>query len=462
MSAETNVVQQPEVKISTQHPRKEVTTAFKWFHASSLNGGHMLVLATIASYFSVYMTDTVGISAGAAAGIMFVATLWDAINDPIMGTIADRTNSRWGRYRPYFLFVPIIFVIASVLLFINPTGLDYVGKIVYIGGLYILMNMCTTALTMPQMAVLPAVTKNDNERNSVITLGAAFTAIAFTIGSTFTPQLTGIFGGSYLPLMVIYGIITIICFWGLFVTSKERYITTSEKIPFTKDLKKLFKYKEIYPLILVWCLAAIGYGFMFASSVYFMMYYIGRPDLISLYMGIISVGALVSMVVCMPVALKIFKTGQRAMLVTQLITFVFYGIAFIFGENLIVLYVCSFIATAIGAMSNALVNILVNDTIDFIFLKEKTSLNGTIASMKGFAQKCGNTITNSGILALLAVSGYIPGAIGQQPDSTMYTLNFVRFGIPAIICLIIVICMKYYPLEKYRSEIDKMKNSSNN
>lgn len=460
MSLQTNTSQQQEVIVSNQQPEKEVTTAFKWFHAISLNGGHMLVLATIGSYFSVYMTDTVGITAAAAAGIMFVATLWDAINDPIMGTIADRTNSRWGRYRPYFLFVPIIFVIASVLLFINPTGFDAIGKVVYIGGLYIILNMCTTALTMPQMAVLPAVTKNDKERNSVITLGAAFTAIAFTIGATFTPQLTGFFGGSYIPLMVIYGIITIICFWGLFVTSKEKYITTSEKSPFTKDLKKLFRYKEIYPLILVWCLAAVGYGFMFASSVYFMMYYIGRPDLISLYMGIISIGALVSMVVCMPIALKIFKTGQRAMLVTQLITFVFYGIAFIFGDNLIVLYVSSFIATAIGAMSNALVNILVNDTIDFIYLKEKTSLNGTIASIKGFAQKCGNTITNSGILALLAISGYIPGAIGQQPDATMFTLNFVRFGIPAIICLLIVLCMKYYPLEKYRPEIEKMKNGS--
>ncbi len=178
---------------------------------------------------------------------------------------------------------------------------------------------------------------------------------------------------------------------------------------------------------------------MFASSVYFMMYYIGRPDLLSLYMGIISIGALVPMVVLMPIALKIFKTAQKAMLITQLITIVFYGIAFIFGENLILLYFCSFFATAIGAMSNVLVNILVNDTIYFIYLKEKTSLYGTTAFLKGFAQKCGNTIPNTGILALLAVSGYIPGAIGQQPDATMFTLHFGRVGIPAIICLVICI-----------------------
>lgn len=120
-------------------------------------------------------------------------------------------------------------------------------------------------------------------------------------------------------------------------------------------------------------------------------------------------------------------------------------------KKLIVLYVTSFLATAIGAMSNALVNVLVNDTIDFIQLEEGVSLNGTISAIKGFAQKCGTTVVNSGILALLAASGYIAGAIGQQPESTLITLNCIRFGVPAIICVIIVICLKYYPLEKLLS-----------
>lgn len=75
--------------------KDEVGTAFKWFHATSANGGAMLMAAVIASYFSVYMTDTLKIPAAAASAIMFVATLWDAINDPMMGVIADRTKSRW-------------------------------------------------------------------------------------------------------------------------------------------------------------------------------------------------------------------------------------------------------------------------------------------------------------------------------------------------------------------------------
>lgn len=447
-----------EKQVNPNGTEKEVTKAFKWFHATSLNGGAMMISATIASYFSVFMTDTMKIPLATASLIMLIATLWDAINDPIMGTIADRTKSKWGRYRPYFTVPPVLLAIVGVLLFLNPSGLSGTGKIWYVAIVYICYGMLTTILTMPQMAVLPAVTLDNQKRNSVIALGAGVCAVAFTIASSFTTNFLQWTKGSYIPFMVVYGVLTIISFWGLFATTKEKYLIPVEKRSVTGDLKKLFKHGQLYPIMLVWCLASVGYGLMFSSSVYYVMYYLARPDLISTYMLVVSMGALVSMVVLMPLALKIFKTGQKALIITQALTFVFYAIAFFFGKNnFIFLCVISFIATAIGSMSNALVNVLVNDTIDFIQLKENVSLNGTIAAVKGFAFKCGSTITNSGLLAILAVSGYVAGAVGHQPESAMFAMNLVRFGVPAIICIIIVICLKFYPLEKYYPEIEAMK-----
>lgn len=438
--------------------KSEVSTAFKWFHGLSLNGGTMLLSATIASYYGVFMTDTVKIPAAAASVIMFIASLLDAISAPIMGTIADRTHTKYGRYRPYFTIFPVLMAIVGVLLFYNPTSFTINQKIIYVGVTYIAYGILYSILSTPHMAVLPAVTRDNDTRNQVITIGAGACALSFTIASTFTTNMVEFFNGSYIPLMIIYGILGIVAFWGLFATSKERYITQLEKRPIMHDLKILFRHKQLYPIMLVWCLASMGYGLMFASSVYYIMYYLARPDLIALYMGIVSIGALVSMVVLMPFVLKIFKTGQKALIVTQALTFVCYGIAFFFGKNLAILYVTSFLATAIGAMSNALINVLVNDTIDFIQLQDGVSLNGTISAIKGFAQKCGNTVVNSGILALLAASGYIAGAIGQQPETTLVALNCLRFGIPAIICLIIVICLKFYPLEKYYPAIEEMKS----
>lgn len=449
---------------SVTNSKSEVSKAFSWFHATSVNGGAMMIAAVLASYLSVYMTDTLALPAATASLIMFIATLWDAINDPMMGVIADSTHSKFGRYRPYFMFAPILLTFFATMIWIDWGFVSTTAKAVYILIMYIGYGMTVTMYTMPQMAILPAAVKKDEERNKIITMGAGCCAVAFTVGNTFTQNITGFFNSlgfsnGYVPFMLICGALAFVSFWGLFKTSKgqERYLSAPEKNPL-KGLGMVLKYKEVYPNIIAWVMASMGYGLMFASSVYYMMYYYERPDLIPVYMGVISIGALVSMVVAMPIFLKVFKTGQRALCASQVSSIVLYILLFFFGKtNFVFLCVLTFISAVTSSMQNALVNILVNDTIDFILLKEGKSANGLISSIKGFAQKCGNTVTNSGILALLAISGYVAGAIGQQPDSAMFALNFIKFGAPSITGLIVILCVVFGPIKKYKNEIEDMK-----
>lgn len=443
---------------------EEVSKAFSWFHATSVNGGAMMLSAVVASYFAIFMTDTMKLPAAVCSAIMFIATLWDAINDPIMGVLADRTHSRWGRYRPYFIVAPFLITLFGTLLWVNP-DLPMSGKIAYVLIVYIGFGMTTTMYTMPQMAVLPACVKNNRKRNMIITMGAGTCAAAFTIGNTFTIQMKSFFenvfhtSNGYIPLSLFCGLLSFVSFWGLFATSKEKYLSkVSKENTVRHDLKRILKHKELSPFLIVWVMASMGYGLMFASSVYYVMYYLARPDLIPLYMGIVSAGAFVSMVILMPIVLKIFKTGQRSLVFVQIGSIVCYMILFFFGKSSIVLlYVMTFVATSIASMQNALVNVLVNDAIDYIQLKEGFSANGVISSIKGFAQKCGNTVTNSGILAVLALSGYVANAVGQQPESTMLALNFLRFGAPALTGVVMLICLKFNPVEKHYKEIEEMK-----
>lgn len=439
--------------------KKEGGLAFTISYALSYNGGAMLVSATIASYFSVFMTDTMAIPAAAASVLMFIATLWDAVNDPIMGTVCDRTRSRWGRYRPYFIIFPPIYAIVSCLLFLNPQGLSINAKIMYVAVLYIMWGMLYTILTMPWNAILPASVKDSNTRNRIVQISGMCMAVAFAIASSFTNPLVEAFGGSYVPLMAIYGIICIVMYFILFKTSEERYIVEKEeKRSVLQDLKTLLKHKELFSVIIVWMMSSLGYGLMFGASVYYIMYYIGNPALITTYMLTVSVGAVVSMMVLMGVLLTVFKGSVvKAFQFSQAVTFVCYVILFLFGsKNLVLLYVLTFLATAFSSMEQAMINILVNDTCDYIILKDGVALNGTISSIKGFAQKCGSTLSNSGILAVLAVTGYVAGAIGQQPATAMFGINLLRFGIPALTCVIIIVCLAMYPISKYYDEIKKM------
>lgn len=458
--------------------KKGLSKAFVWFHATSVNGGAMAIAATISTYFSLYVQEEIGITAAQLSVILFICSLWDAINDPMMGVICDTVHPKWGRYRTWFTFTPIFLLVDMFLLFSNPGFIQgsTTAKCVYVLITYMFYGMIVTAYTMPQMAILPAMTLDDDERNDVVAKGAGVCALAFTIASTFSTQLVEIFG-SYRNLMCTYAVFAIISFWGLYKTSEERYVMPKD--PNTSGIKQLayvFRHKEIWPVMLVWCLAAVSYGFMFTSSVYYAQY-IFAPKLvdfatmdeaaigstigttISTYMGFISVGALVSMVVLMPIFLKKFKSGYKAIIVSQIATVICYAILYFFGQtNFMFCCILSFVATAVGSMVNALVNVLVNDTIDFIMLKEGKQLNGIISSVKGFAQKCGNTITNSGVLAILAVAGFDAtlGPFGQSAAATT-SVNVARFAVPALVSAVIVILMIFYPLKKYESEIAQMK-----
>ena len=466
-----------ESATSTSVTHEKLSNAFVWFHATSVNGGAMAIAATIATYFSLYVQEQIGITAAQLSVILLICSLWDAINDPIMGVICESYEPRWGRYKTWFLFTPIFLLVDMFLLFSNPGFIQgsAVAKCIYVCITYMVYGMCVTAYTMPQMAILPAMTLDDEQRNDVLAKGAGVCALMFTVASTFSTQLVEIFG-SYRNLMCTYAVLAIVSFWGLYKFSEEKYVVPKDENAGLKQLMFVFRHKEIYPVLLCWCLASVSYGFMFTSSVYYAQYILAPMRVnfetmdeaaigatiggtISTYMGFVSIGALISMMVLMPIFLKKFKTGYQAMIISQVLTVVCYLILFFTGRlNFMYACVLSFIATACGAMVNALVNVFVNDTIDFIMLKEGKQLNGVVASIKGFAQKCGNTITNSGVLAILAICGFDAqlGPFGQSATATAGT-NVVRFLVPAIVSGVIILICVFYPLKKFFPEIAEMK-----
>lgn len=436
---------------------------FALSHATSVNGTAMMISATIASFFGLYMTDNIGLSAGAAASVMFIATLWDAINDPIMGVVADRTKSRWGRYRPYFIPAPLLLTFFATMIWVIP-DFSTTGKYWWVLIMYIGYGMTVTMYTMPQMAILPAHIKEDEKRNLIISIGAACTAIAFTLGSSFGLEIKAFFENSfgfangYIPYMIILGALSCVSFWGLFATSKEKYIEPLPERALTDDLKRILKHKELAPFLIVWVLASLGYGLGFASSVYYVMYYWARPDLIALYMAATGPAGIISMAVVMPLALKYLKTAQKALAFSVFSSGIFFIALFFFGKtNFTLLIVLSFLGSMFATMQNALVNVLVNDAIDYIQFTEGISANGIISSIKGFAQKCGNTLTNSGILFVLGLVGYIPNAVGNQNEATMFAINFLRFGAPVVLGVIMLIALRFNPVDQHRDDIQAMK-----
>ncbi|SET19727.1 glycoside/pentoside/hexuronide:cation symporter, GPH family [Pseudobutyrivibrio sp. C4] len=452
-----------EEKTNLVRSQKEGSFKFTFFWAASANGTAQLMSATVATFVSAFMTDVMLIPAALCSLIMLISTAWDAINDPIMGVIADRTSTKWGKYRPWLIPAPILLTLFSVLMWLNP-DLPTTGKAVFFLIVYIGYGMTTTMYTMPHVALLPACVQKDEDRNRVIHLGAIFSTLAFSFASSFTTQITAFFENTlgvrngYVPMMLIYGVLSMVTFWGLFGCSKEKYVVETEKKVSAKEVFKVLGDKAIWPLVIIWLTFFIGYGLNFSSAVYYLTYYMGNPGLITPFFLMNTVTGFISIGILFPIFMKLFRGPHNVFKITLLVSIICYVILFIFGSKSVpLMFALSGFVNLFTTLQFALIQVLINDAIDYTQWKTGHSANGIVASIKGFAQKCGNTITSSGMLAILAVSGYIPNAIGAEPTSAMFAINAMRFGIPVIFAVIQIFCLSKDPAIIYKTEIDAMK-----
>lgn len=435
--------------------KKELSFSEKISWAIGLSTGRQFITAMISTYILVFMTDVFGIAAGAAGLIMTLATVWDAINDPILGGLADRTRTRWGTYRPYLLFVPLPLAIVATLLFAAP-DLSAAGKVAYTAILYICYGMLVTCIEIPFYALLPTMTKNEMERNDTISLGTFIASLVILVVTSFTTNLVEVLGNGdtamgYMLLALIGSVFMCITSWLAFAKCKERYtVEKSDEVPARQALVELFKVKEIYPMLIFWCVGCILFNLIMASSVYYCMYYLMNPALIASYMLTINIAGMVGVMLLMPIILRAVKGSmKKAVIFTQTISAVCFLICyFIAGQNVTAIYVFTFIGAMFATMTNAFRPMTVVGMTDYVLKTTGNQLNGTISAIGGFAYKCGTALSNALLAGMLAATGYVAGAIGQQPDAFMTGINSVRFLIPFIATIIYIALILFYPEKK--------------
>lgn len=441
--------------------RLSFSTRLAW--ALGQSSGRQFVTALISTYILVFLTDTFGVAPGAAGLIMTIAAIWDAINDPIMGSLADRTKTRWGTYRPYLLFVPLPLSIVSVLLFAAP-NLTPTGKIVYAAVLYICYGMLVTAIEIPYNAILPTMSRDEMEKNDVISLSTFIASIMILIVTSFTPNLVNIIGGEkepakgYMVVVLCGTILMCITSWIAFAKCKEKYVSEKTRTePVTKSLGKLLKVKEMYPIIAFWCVGCILFQIIMATSVYYCMYYLMNPALIASYMLIISISGMVGVMLLMPIILRKVKGSmKKAVTYTQLVCVVCYAILFfVGGKSIPTLYVLTFIASMFSTMTNAYRPMTVVGMTDYVYKTTGEQLNGVISAIGGFSYKCGVAISNAILAGVLAATGYIAGAIGQEPEAVLIGINSVRFLVPLAATVLYIIFIQFYPEKKMRELAEK-------
>lgn len=435
---------------SNQEGRLSLKTVISY--AMSYGSGYQIMGSLVGSYLMVFLTDTFGVPAAAVGVIMVLASIWDAINDPMMGVIADKTNTKFGKYRPYFLWVPACLTVVVVLLFASP-NLPTSGKIIWTAVFYVGYGMLRTAIEIPCNALINAVTNKESERGRMISAYTFTMGIFTTLTTSFALTLVTLFGGEntakgYMIIMAIAGILMTVSCWVCFANTKEIYTAPpkKDKVPLGKQLKALFRVSGLVPALIVWVAGYIAYNIMMSSSVYYVMYCLTRPDLITPYMLVISVAGLVGIVFMIPVFMKLFHSTKKGFILAMALMMVCNLVCWIFSQNIVIVFIFSALALLFGTTFMVYGSIVMTEVSDMALFQTGIQMNGTIAALKGFSNKCGIAAANGIISGVLAATGYIANAIGQEPAATISGITAVRFAAPAAMALIAVIALIIYPI----------------
>lgn len=405
-------------------------------------------------FLFIFYTDVFGLSAATVGTMMLVTRLIDAFSDPIMGAVADRTITKWGRFRPYLLWGIIPIVAAGILTFTVP-DLDDSGKVIWAYATYIFMMLAYTFINVPYGALLGVVTHDTQQRTTL----TSFRFIgAFSGGSLvayLTPELVAWLGQGneatgWQLTMMLYGCIAAALFTITFFSTKERISPpANQQTPVLLDIRDLLSNK---PWIVLFSLALIimmTISLRGSTGTFYFKYYVNREDLIGsfsmAYMIALAIGAAST-----PLLTKLMDKRKLLMILMSIVAVlsaIFYVVP---KDNIALVFVLQIaIGLALGPKS-PLVFSMYADTADYSFWRTGRRATAMIFSAAAFAQKLGGALAGAMIGWLLSSMGYVANQV--QSGASENGIVLLMTLIPAIFAALAVPLLALYPLSNQQLE----------
>jgi len=408
----------------------------------------MFAMSTIMLY---YFNNLLGISSAFLGIMMMLVRVWDAVNDPMMGGLVDKTKSRWGKFRPWILVGSILNAIVLIVLFMNPDLVtNSVQQYVFVTVLYTLWGMTYTLMDIPFWSMIPALSTDTKERVGITVFARVFTSIGFIIvsaGYIFFAQLLG--GGDSIAektdgLFIFAIIVSVIFVITQIVTVTNVKEKITDKFEGKVTLKDIFKSLVENDQLLVVMIVVLVINFTLyitsGMAVYYITYDIGDVNLFGLF---IMVGGVFQVLGSMVYPLLTKRFNRRKMfdfaIYVQFVGFIFLFLnAFVFNSNVALLFVVGALVFLGQGVFMVLQTILLADVVDYGEHKLGRRSEGVVFSVQTFVVKLATGLSLGVIGIGLAVINFIE-PIEESPEvfveqaqsaSTLEGMRVMMFILP--------------------------------
>ena len=408
------------------------------------------IFQTMLVFQLAFYTDTFGITAAAAGTLFLVVRVWDAIFDPFMGVVADRTNTKWGKFRPWILWTAVPFGIMGFLTFTTPP-FDAQGKLIYAYVTYIVLMMVYSANNLPYSALSGVITGDLAERTSLSAYRfVAAMSAALVIQGLALPMVNYFGGGNsakgYQITMGVFSALAIVFFVITFATTRERVQPDpTQRNSVRRDLADLTSNGPWVAMFVLTIILFITLAMRGGVMLYYFKYYIAREDLFSIFNVFGTGSTIVGVIASTPLAKRF---GKRDVFMVGLALTVVFTAAFVVLPRtaIVLIFGTEMVRQLAYGLTIPLLWAMMADVADFSEWKNHRRATAVVFSAIVFALKAGLGFGGAIGGWLLAAYGYVPNV--TQTDRALQGIRLTTSVFPAITFALCLVCLFFYRIDK--------------
>lgn len=420
-----------------------------------------LMNCTVGTFISFYYTEVAGLPIASVGVILLVCRLLDGVSDLVMGAIVQRTRTKYGKARPWILWMAIPFGISVFLMFFSP-NFGTTGKIVYAAATYMAgIAIVYTMISVPYNTLSALITNDPDERTSLATMRQFFGFMGPLFVTTFTLPIVNKLGGGqsgWSIMAAIYGILGAILYLWVFFSTKELDAeeqaaeavqeAKNENVPkesLWTSIKALFKNKYWLIVLLITLVIFMTYGIKGGVQTYYCKYVMGNENYYS-YMAMAS--QIPNIICCFFIPSLAKKYGKRNVSLAGCVIAVLGGLIMLIDPKSLTVLVVSTVVNTIGtAPISICVFAMLGDTAAYGEWKTGVKNEALVFSATTFSEKVGNALGGALIAFILSFGGFISGQ-AIQSESAIATMKICMIGAPILIAIILIVLLYFYKLDK--------------
>lgn len=408
----------------------------------------------IGFFYLYYLTDVVGLRPAYAGAAILIGRFWDAVTDPMIGNISDRTNSKWGRRRIYLLFGSIPLGLTFFLLWIVSSNWSQLEMFVYSTLAYIMHMTALTSVMVPYQTLTAEMTTDYDERTSLTAYRMFFSIIGGLVAVILPKMIIDGYSSEikgFLIMSIFFSIIIGVAPIFPFLGGKERGKPIKSSFSIKNDIGLIWKNRPFRLILLMFLMTWTSINLLETMFMYFFKYWLKMDNQFEIIVGLIFIIA----ALFIPVWVKLSsKLGKRKayMLGIGFLGVCVIAIIFIQSGMIITTYIMAILIGIGISAAHVIPHSIIPDSIDYGQLQTGEQRQGMYYGILTFIQKIGtaSAIGLSGLI--LDYMGYVPDTV--QTKQVLWTIRFLLGPIPGILLLIGIICIYFYPID--RQEFQEM------